>query len=243
MPIGAVIGAGALQAGATVYSASKASSASKSASQAQQQANDQAMAEQRRQYDVTRSLLQPYIDAADPALKAQMALLGLLGDVPQQQAVAQQEQSPMFQALALQGENAILQQASATGGLRGGNVQGALGQFRPSLLNSFIDQQYNRLGGITALGQNAAAGVGNAGMQSAANIGNLMMQSGAAQAGGIMGAANAQQQMIGGLSTQFGSLIGNLNAQGAFGGSSFDPNAAVSNAYAANANLSRQLGF
>ncbi len=52
----------------------------------------------------------------------------------QQGAISGLEGSPIFQALARQGEDAILQNASATGGLRGGNVQGALGQFRPAAL-------------------------------------------------------------------------------------------------------------
>jgi hypothetical protein len=75
--------------------------------------------------------------AGGPALQAQMAALGLSGPEAQQEYVAQQEQSPAFQALARQQEEALLQNASATGGLRGGNVQGALAQFRPALLNQF----------------------------------------------------------------------------------------------------------
>jgi hypothetical protein len=58
----------------------------------------------------------------------------------------------------------------ATGGLRGGNVQAALGQFQPQLLAQLIDQQYSRLGGLTSIGQNAAAGVGNAGMSTGNSI-------------------------------------------------------------------------
>jgi hypothetical protein len=96
-----------------------------------------------------RTLLQPYVAAGGPALQAQMSALGLAGPEAQQEYVTQQEQSPIFQALAGQGEEAILQNASATGGLRGGNVQGALAQFRPALLNQFLEQQYGRLGGMT----------------------------------------------------------------------------------------------
>jgi len=77
----------------------------------------------------------------------------------------------------------LLQRASATGGLRGGNIQGALAQFRPQLLSSLIDQQYGRLGGMTALGQQSAAGVGTAGLQTGVNVANLLGQQGAAQAG------------------------------------------------------------
>jgi hypothetical protein len=93
--------------------------------------------------------------------------------------------------LAQQGEEALLQRASATGGLRGGNIQGALAQFRPALLNQAIEQQYGRLGGMTSLGQQSAAGVGTAGMQTGTNVANLLAQQGAARAGGELGEAKA----------------------------------------------------
>jgi hypothetical protein len=122
---------------------------------------------------------------------------------PQAQAVARIEGQPMFQALARQGEEAILQNASATGGLRGGNTQGALARFRPQLLNQFIEQQYGRLAGITTLGQNAAAGVGSAGMQTGVNIGNILQNAGMAQAAG----AGAQGQIFGNLAGSLGGIL------------------------------------
>lgn len=121
----------------------------------------------------------------------------------QEAAVSAIEAQPMFQTLARQGEDAILQNASATGGLRGGNTQGALAQFRPSLLNQFINQQYQRLAGITALGQNSAAGVGAAGLDVAGGIGNIMMDSGAAQAGNALAQGSILSNGIG----QLGGLI------------------------------------
>jgi hypothetical protein len=150
-------------------------------------------------------LLQPYVAAGGPALQAQMAALGLSGPEAQQEYVAQQEQSPAFQALARQQEEALLQNASATGGLRGGNVQGALAQFRPALLNQFLEQQYGRLGGMTSLGQQSAAGVGTAGMQSAGSIADLLAQGGAARAGAKLGSASAWQQSLN-LPAQFAGL-------------------------------------
>ena len=125
--------------------------------------------------------------------------LSAFQDNPQARAVAQIEGQPMFQAIARQGEEAILQNASATGGLRGGNTQGALARFRPELLNQFINQQYGRLAGLTELGQNAAAGVGSAGLSTGANIGNVLMSRGQATAAG----AGAQGQI-------FANTIGNL---------------------------------
>jgi hypothetical protein len=95
-----------------------------------------------------------------------------------------------------QGEEAILSKASATGGLRGGNVQGALAQFRPAMLSKLIEDQYTKLGGMTTLGQRSAGGVGAAGMESAGSIADLLAQQGAALAGGDLGQAKAYGQIL-----------------------------------------------
>jgi hypothetical protein len=180
----------ALGVGALGSAAIGASAASK-AGKAQVAAADKGVEEQRAAREEMRRLLEPYVAAGNPALEAQMGALGLRGPEAQQAYVAEQEQSPIFQALARQQEEAILQNASATGGLRGGNVQGALAQFRPALLNQFLEQQYGKLGGMTALGQQSAAGVGTAGMQSAGAIADLFGQAGAARAGSALGVGQA----------------------------------------------------
>lgn len=176
----------ALGAGALGSAAIGASSASKAGRQ-QYDASQLGVQEQKAAREEMRKLLSPYVAAGTPALEAQMGALGLRGPEAQAQYVAGQEQSPIFQALARQQEEAILQNASATGGLRGGNVQGALAQFRPALLNKFLEQQYERLGGMTTLGQQSAAGVGASGITSASNISDLLAQGGAAQAGATLG--------------------------------------------------------
>jgi len=191
--------------GTSLASSSMGSKAAKSAGQLQYDASQAGVAETRAAREEMRTLLQPYVAAGGPALQAQMGALGLSGPEAQQAYVAQQEQSPAFQALARQQEEAILQNASATGGLRGGNVQGALAQFRPALLNQFLEQQYGRLGGLTSLGQQSAAGVGTAGMQSATSISNLLAEGGAARAGAKLGSANAWQQSLS-LPAQFAGM-------------------------------------
>jgi hypothetical protein len=135
-------------------------------------------------------------------MQAQQALLGLAGPEAQRKAIAELAAGPQMQALVQQGENALLQQASATGGLRGGNIQAALAQFRPQVLSELIGQQYSRLGGLTALGQEttsnlarlgqaSAAGTGAAAQESGANIASLLAQQGAAQAGAQMAQGRA----------------------------------------------------
>lgn len=152
--------------------------------------------EQRRQFDEMRKLLAPYVQAGTPALQGMQNLIGLGGAEAQQQAIAGIEQSPLLQAMMRQGEEAMLQNASATGGLRGGNLQGALAQFRPAMLQQAIDQQYARLGGLTSLGQQSAAGVGTAGMQTGQAIAGLLGQQGQARAGGTLGRAAPFVQMM-----------------------------------------------
>lgn len=177
------------------------------AGQYQAQAAEAGTAEQRAAREELRRLLTPYTEAGLPALEAQQAALGLRGPAAQAKYVAGQEASPIFQALARQGEEGILQQASATGGLRGGNVQGALAQFRPALLNQFLTQQYERLGGMTSLGQQSAAGVGTAGMQSASSIADLLGQAGAARAGAALGVGKAISSPFNLLSTLGGMKV------------------------------------
>jgi len=183
-PVSAIVGVGSSLLGSRMQSR-----ATQSAAAAQEQSAEAGIAEQRRQFDEVRRLLQPYVDVGQPALAAQRAQVGLEGSEAQRAAIERVAGSPLLQELTQQGEQALLQRASATGGLRGGNLQGALAQFRPAMLQAALDQQYARLGGLTTLGQNAAAGVGAAGMNTGVNTAALLGQAGAAQAGGIIGGA------------------------------------------------------
>jgi hypothetical protein len=172
-------------------------SAAKKASNIEAASLQAGIEETRAAREQLRTLLQPYTEAGGPALQAQMAALGLAGPEAQQAYVTQQEQNPLFQSLARQQEEAILQNASATGGLRGGNVQGALAQFRPQLLNQFLEQQYSRLGGLTQLGQQSAAGVGASGMSAASSIAELLGKRGEAQAGGALARGKMFSDILG----------------------------------------------
>ena len=190
--------------GSAVVSGVVQSKAAKTASTAQVQAAEMGVEEQRRQFDAVQQLLKPYIETGTTALSRQAALMGLGGAEAQRSAITALEQGPEFAALTRQGEEAILQNAAATGGLRGGNVQAALAQFRPQILSGLIEQQYSRLGGLAAAGQNAAAGVGTAGMQTGQNISNLMQQQGAAQAGSALAQGRAFGNFIGSAGTAIG---------------------------------------
>lgn len=209
--VGATVAAGAYSANKSAKAASKAadtqSEASQYAADAQAAATEKGIEEQRRQFDKMVSMLSPYTSVGQQSLVAQRQLLGLSGATQQKAAINAIENSPYFQSVAQQGENAILQNSAATGGLRGGNTQAALGQFRPQLLNQLVQQQYANLGGLSQMGQASAAGVGAGALQTGSNISNLYSQlgsgqaaaynaAGQAQAGGIIGQANAQNQLV-----------------------------------------------
>ena len=108
--------------------------------------------------------------------------------------------SPLYTSLIRNGEDALLANASATGGLRGGNAQGALANFRADTLAQVIQQQLANLGGIASGGQGAAGSLGQLGANAANQIGNSMTQKGQALAGAALakGGITAGQWKAGG---------------------------------------------
>jgi hypothetical protein len=228
--------AGAIVGGSTIvssiinaYSANQAAQTQADAAAAgievTKETSQAALDEVKRQYDAMQAILKPYTEAGTQSLKATQDLAGLNGPEAQSAAIKGISSSPEMLAMTQQGENAILQQGAATGGLRGGNTAGALAQFRPQMLSDLINKQYGRLGGITQMGQASAAGVGAAGMQTGANVAgilgqqgaqvaNLLGQQGAATAGGQLAAGQAWSQPFN-LAAQMAGLYG-LNQMGVF---------------------------
>ena len=200
-----------------ITGASQAADASLAAAGTQAVSAQQGIDEQRRQFDKIVELMSPYVGAGTQALGQQQALIGLGGAGAQQQAITGLEQSPQFLEMLRQGENALLQNASATGGLRGGNVQSALAQYRPQILSDLINQQYGRLGGLSQMGQAAAGGQASAGQSMASNVGNLLGQQGAAVAGGQLAQGQVAGQAFGSLAKGFGTYAGLGGASGISG--------------------------
>lgn len=209
------IGTG-LTIGASLLGSSMQADAAGEAASIQAGASEAGIQEQRRQFDALQALLKPYVDVGVPAIEGlrgyaaggpkafeqQQALAGVLGPERQRQAIAQIEQGGGFQASVKAGEEALLSRASATGGLRGGNIQAALAQFRPQMLQEEIDRQFGRLGGfadigretqgnLLKIGQSSAVGVGAQGVTTGTNIANLLANQGQALAGGALGEAQA----------------------------------------------------
>lgn len=190
-PVASIIGGGLSLVGSVMQSR-----AANNAASMQSEASDRGIAEQRRQFDMIRELLQPYVSAGTEALGVNRAILGLSGPEAQQAQVSAIENSPLFQSLIRSGEDAILSNASATGGLRGGNTQAALAQFRPAMLSQELQNRYANIAGLTSLGQQSAAGVGTAGLQTGQMISNSLAQQGAARAGGALESGRAMSNLF-----------------------------------------------
>ena len=202
---------------AAVGSAAMASRSARKAAQSQSRSAEQGIQEQRRQFDAATRLFQPYVDAGVGSLGQQEALLGLSGPEAQAEAIAQLESGSQFQSLVQQGEAGILANASATGGLRGGNVQGALAQFRPQMLQGMIQQQFQDLGSLTNMGQASAARQAQAGQNTGTNISNLYGQQGAARAGAELAKGQAFGSALGSIGNLFGSASRYQTLQGTGG--------------------------
>ena len=176
------------------YGAHEAGQSAEDAANTQADAADAGVAEQRRQYNLTRQDLLPWQTAGAGALERQQALLGLSGREAQQSAYDQFRQDPGQAFLQARAQKNLLANSAAIGGLGGGNVRSALVEQGVGFGMQDFGNYYNRLAGLSSTGQQSAAQLGQFGQQSASNIGNLYGQAGAARASGILGQQQAQAQ-------------------------------------------------
>lgn len=213
MPVAAPLIAAGAVVGGSVIAGNAAKSAGNKAAQAQQYAADQTVAEQRRQYDQTRTDLEPWMQQGQNATSAQGDLLGLNGPDAQRAAIAAQQRSPLYESLFRNGQNTLLANASATGGIRGGNTEAALANFGRDTLAQVIEAQLARLGGVSAQGQNAAAQVGTFGANAANSIGSALGDAGAAKAGAALAGGAASVSAIKDITGAITGLANNQDVQ------------------------------
>jgi hypothetical protein len=178
----AVIAAGIGAAGAIGGGLLASSSASKAA-KAQTQSAQAAMGEQSREFDTTQKNFAPYLGAGTGALGGLTDLFGMNGNDKAQAAISALQQSPLYQSLYRNGLEANLQNASATGGLRGGNEARSLADFGSDTLAQVIQNQIGNLGGIASLGANSTNAMAGFGQNNANAISSLLTAQGNARAG------------------------------------------------------------
>lgn len=194
MVAAAVIGAGVLAAGSTVYASSQASNATQNATNA-------AITQQQNALTQQANLSAPYRQVGQDAIGQYEALLGLgpQGSPGIQQTLAN---TPGYQFALSQGQTGIENQASLSGGV-GGNTLTALNKFNTGLADSTYQQQVGNIGQAVGVGQAAAAGqaqnVGNA----ANTIGSALINQGNTIAGIDANTAAGISQAISGSTDQY----------------------------------------
>jgi hypothetical protein len=172
-------------------------------------------------YATAQQFQAPYREYGQEAAQREAALTGALGPEAQQQAFAEYQASPALGFLQEQSERALMRNASALGGLGGGNVRQDLTKLTADLYSQDFQNQFNRLGDIATrgygaaatsagLGQNMATGAANLGAtgagyqmqagrdisnaqgQTAANMANLQTALGTTQANNLTNLQNQQ---------------------------------------------------
>lgn len=224
------------------------------AADVQSQGQQAAIEEQRRQFDITsgqltaaeeanrkallagqeqqRAQLGQFAQGGAQAFQQQQALLGL--GTPEQQAAVQGaiQESPGQQFIRQRAQRNLVRNASAIGGLGGGNVRSALVEQGAGFAAQDVGNQFARLGQLAGRGQQAASNIGQGalntasgigsgaintaarqgqfGQQAAANIGQGLVGQSQARASGILGQQQAGSQATGqllGLAGQFGGAF------------------------------------
>lgn len=192
----AILGAGALGVGASVFTGMNSANASKNAANAQVQAAQTAANTQLGIYNQTRSDLMPYNMTGQSALSQLAKMFGLSpggnGTPNAGAATSALTQFPGYQFGLNQGQTALDRSAASRGMLLSG---GQLKDSQQFGTNYAMQQAWNpyisQLTGMSSLGENAAAISGNQGVTTGQGVANSQLAAGQAQASGIVGSSNA----------------------------------------------------
>jgi hypothetical protein len=222
-------------AGSAIVGSVISSDASRSAANTQSDAARNAQQTQLQMFNQTQGNLAPFLQGGQ---QGQNALLQYLGIGPGGSfnpnapgvapfGTANFQQDPSYQWRFGQGQQAVMANAAARGGIQSGQTLKDLTSFGQGLasteyqnaFNRYQTQQnavYNRLANLAGSGQNAAVQQGGFGQSTANNISGLQQAQGAFNAANAIGQAGAINQGIGGL-TLAGILAQQQGGGGGFG--------------------------
>jgi hypothetical protein len=225
---------------ASLLAGANASNASSKAADAQLQAAQAAIAEQRRQFDVTQANNAPFLATGTAANARLSQLLGTApgytgsdaGSLTKPFTSADLNADPVYNSglqFGLdQGTKAINARAIAGGNYDSGATLKALTQFgndygstkANDAFNRFQTTQgniYNRLSGVSGTGQTAVGQVAQAGQAATNNITGSIADAGNARAAGIVGGANAVTGAAGNINSLANNFSSNATLQALLG--------------------------
>jgi hypothetical protein len=163
--------------------------ASGRASEAQQEGVASSISEQRRQFDLNRQDLAPFVRGGTQAL-------GRLEQLNQGD-LSGFFTSPGFEFRREEGLRGIENRFSASGGALSGNALRRLTEFNSGLASQEFGNFFNRQLSQAGLGQTATQAGVAAGTNISGNISNALVQGGNARASGILGVNEAVQGGLG----------------------------------------------
>ena len=195
MVAAAVIAAGAVAAVGAVGGAEIAAGATNSAASKAANAQEWSLLQQ-------ESVEQPYMDLGTSAISQYKNLLGIGSGGTAGELTALQK-TPGYEFTKSQGEQGILNAASAAGGVSG-NTLTALDQYNTGLADQTYEQALQNAQSAVTIGQNAASNTGSAIANTgnnlssiATNQGNNLANIGIGEAAGISNAVgNASNQYV-----------------------------------------------
>jgi len=213
-----------------LISADAAGDAADTAAGASRESSAASIAEQRRQYDLSRADYAPFLTAGTGAvnrLAAGMAPGGeFSGSFDSAGFLANQD--PGYGFRMSEGLKALDRSAASRGGLLSGATlkgaqqygQGLASQEYQNAFNRYQTNRANQLNPLQSLagqGQTTATALGQQGANMAGNIGNAYMTSAANTGNAAMAAAGQRQSAFGGASNVLGRMYGNYG-RSPFGG-------------------------
>jgi len=246
----AVIGAGVIGAGASIYSGSiQANAANKAADVSLQEANNSNALIQKT-YESNKALLSPYVSAGTSALTS---LEGMAGQANFAPTMEQLQQTPGYQftlqqgLLATQAGSSAQGMGSAVAGVGSGQTPGigasgplgkALANYAEGLASTTYQQQfqnyltqnqqnYNQLAGIVSTGESAGAAIAGVGQTAAGQSSNALLtgsgQYGSATTAGAAASAagvTGAASSLGNSALLYGLLGNSSSGSSLFAGSS-----------------------
>lgn len=185
-----------LTLGGSLYNTYQQQQGARDASRASQAGDANAIAEQRRQFDLSRADQAPWLASGTAALNR-------LNDPTAFTA------SPSYNFVRGEALGGVQNSAAARGGLFSGNAGRALEDRAANVASQEYGNWFNQQSNLAGLGQASAQSLGGLGANSANNVSNLLSNQGNARASGIVDATNARTGGINDLSTLIGNYLRN----------------------------------
>ncbi len=224
----AVLGAGALSAGASIFGASKAANA-------QQQAAQASIAAQQQMYERNRNTLSPFINAGTGGLENLKNWITPGGGNPLETLIrlvtpgANMTETlrsmPGYQFQENQGTRAIMNRLAARGlGGSAGAVARGVGQYVTGLADTTWGNMVDKTRGVFETGTNALQGLVNTGLSAGNALAGVGTNTANAISGALTGAGNAAAAGYNAIGSAAGGLGNNLlmasllSGGGGFGG-------------------------